>query len=303
MQFAYDPELETVFDELILLDPDQSRIARTLRSSLDQLYDGQHTGRYAWDQLRKTEKTHCGTLVEINLQREFDFADGHALDYLIGGAEVDCKYSQTWGGWMIPNEAHGQLCLLITASDDRGVFSAGLVRARDEWLNVGRNRDAKATLSSQGRDQIQWLARDAPLPPNALLELADHDLRAVFLARSGQQRLNELFRRAQGKVLGRGVIATVAQQDDFMKRMRGNGGSRTALRPEGIVIFGHYRAHAQVLQTLGISPLGQGESMSLRLVRCHSGTDWSVDLDGESWRIATPYDAVEPAPQLPGVSV
>ena len=32
--------------------------------------------------LYKTQKTHCGTLVEINLQLEFraEFADGKALD-------------------------------------------------------------------------------------------------------------------------------------------------------------------------------------------------------------------------------
>ena len=49
--------------------------------ALDQLYDGQRTGRYRWDQLRKTEKTHCGTLVEINMQREFLFEDGSKLDF------------------------------------------------------------------------------------------------------------------------------------------------------------------------------------------------------------------------------
>ncbi len=38
-----------------------------------------------WDQLFKTEKTHCGTLVEINLHREFKFQDGTKLDYQIAG--------------------------------------------------------------------------------------------------------------------------------------------------------------------------------------------------------------------------
>src|SRR6476620_7983978 len=91
---AIDDELRGVAAEIRTLDPDGTRTAQVLRATLDQLYDGQRTGRYRWDQLHKTEKTHCGTLVEINLHREFDFADGATLDYRIAGVDVDCKYSQ-----------------------------------------------------------------------------------------------------------------------------------------------------------------------------------------------------------------
>jgi hypothetical protein len=103
--------------ELRALDPNGSRTAQVLRNTFDQLYDGQRTGRYRWDQLYKTEKTHCGTLVEINLQREFKFLDGDVLDYTIANVDVDCKYSQTVGGWMIPPEARDHVCLVVSASD------------------------------------------------------------------------------------------------------------------------------------------------------------------------------------------
>jgi Restriction endonuclease NaeI len=93
-----DAELTAVAAEIRSFDLDGSRTARVIRNTFDQLYDGQRTGRYRWDQLYKTEKTHCGTLLEINLQREFKFSDGPTLDYLIGGVDVDCKYSQTIGG-------------------------------------------------------------------------------------------------------------------------------------------------------------------------------------------------------------
>ncbi|BDE58652.1 hypothetical protein REA19_16680 [Prescottella equi] len=33
------------------------------------IYNGSETGRYRWDQLMKTEKTHYGTMFEINAQR------------------------------------------------------------------------------------------------------------------------------------------------------------------------------------------------------------------------------------------
>ena len=55
--------------ELRGLDGDGSRMAAAIRGALDMLLDGQHTGRYRWDQLHKTEKTHAGTLVEIALAR------------------------------------------------------------------------------------------------------------------------------------------------------------------------------------------------------------------------------------------
>jgi len=63
---------------------------------------------YRWDQLYKTEKTHFGTLVEINLQREFGFADGRDHGLLRSRAStVDCKYAQNIAEWMIPARGHG----------------------------------------------------------------------------------------------------------------------------------------------------------------------------------------------------
>ena len=115
--------------QLTTLDPDGSRMAAAIRGALDMLLDGQHTGRYRWEQLHKTEKTHAGTLVEIALARSLRLADGTALDYTIAGADVDCKFSHRLGGWMIPPEADGQLMLLVQASDEDGTWSAGLLRA------------------------------------------------------------------------------------------------------------------------------------------------------------------------------
>ena len=108
---ADDGDLAAVAAELRALDGDGSRMAAAIRGALDMLLDGQHTGRYRWDQLHKTEKTHAGTLVEIALARALRLADGTTLDYTIAGAEVDCKFSHRLGGWMIPPEADGKLML------------------------------------------------------------------------------------------------------------------------------------------------------------------------------------------------
>lgn len=93
-----DSARDDVVLEMETLDPGGLTTGQVLRDTYDQLYDGVRTRRYRWDQLFKTEKTHFGTLVEINLQRAFEYADGAKLDYCISGHEVDAKYSQTSGG-------------------------------------------------------------------------------------------------------------------------------------------------------------------------------------------------------------
>src|SRR5258708_10360104 len=110
-----DAGLRAVEAELYRLDPTGDQVASVLRDTLDQLYDGQHSGRWAYEQLHKTEKTHMGTLVEINLHRRFRFGDGDATHYPIAGIEGDCKYSMSYGGRGIPPGFKNNLFPLITA--------------------------------------------------------------------------------------------------------------------------------------------------------------------------------------------
>lgn len=294
-----DQDLERVASELLRVDPDGERTATVLRKTLDQLYDGQHTGRYRWDQLHKTEKTHCGTLVEINLHREFGFEDGKVMDYRVGGVEVDCKYSQTVGGWMIPTEAMGHLCIVISADDPLARWSMGLIRITESVLTAGGNRDAKRTVSALGRKSIRWLFDQAHLPPNILLQLPRPTVDRIMEMDSGQKRVNEIFRVAQGQRIGRGVIATLAQQEDYMKRVRGNGGARSRLQPEGIIILGQYDEHRRIADALGIPAPQRGESVSVRVTRANSSGKGTVVLDGVPWRIATKHDPLAPAPDCP----
>ena len=300
-----DPELNRVAGHLLGLDPGGARLASALRRTIDMLLDGQHTGRYRWDQLHKTEKTYAGTLVEIGLQREFGFADGAALDYSIAGADVDCKFSQRLGGWMVPPEAAAKLLLLVWASDEESRWCAGLVRAAEQNLRTAANRDLKRGLSETGMGAVRWLFRGAPLAENALLHLPPRTVNAILAAPSGQRRVNELFRRARGRRVSRAVVATVARQDDYMKRVRAGGGARDQLRGEGIVIFGDYRSHREAAAALGLPPPGPGEFVSARLIplSMHNGSCGApaVHLDGAGWVVAERGDPVVPAPRLPRV--
>ncbi|MGW3403642.1 NaeI family type II restriction endonuclease [Streptomyces zhihengii] len=299
---ADDAELRSVYHRLQKLDPHGTRFAAVLRDTIDQLLNGEATGRYDWSDLFKTEKTHAGTLVEINLQREFKFQDGVDMDYKIDGIEVDCKYSQKLGGWMIPPEAEGHLCLLVWADDSKSCWSAGLLRIRRGLLNGGNNRDLKLTLKSEHRSKILWLWHKQDLPENVLLHLPAHTRQTILASRSGQARVNELFRLVQNRRIGRGVVRTVAQQSDYMARIReSKGRARTVLREEGILIPGHYAAHQAIAHAIGAVVPQRGELVSFRVAESaphHAGLPF-VELDGRKWVLANEGDPIRQAPLLP----
>ncbi|MGG5173890.1 NaeI family type II restriction endonuclease [Pseudarthrobacter sp. J1763] len=296
-----DSALEAVFQWFREADPDGSRFARVFRQTFDQLYDGQRTGRYRWDQLFKTEKTHYGTLIEINLQREFKFEDGDVMDYKIAGHEIDCKYSAS-GQWMLPPESLDHLILASVANDQLSSWSIGIVRATPENRNAGQNRDHKGSLSAVGKSRIRWLFKDAPMQPNILLQLPVHHVTQIFSPNSGQGRVNELFRLATDMRISRNIVATVAQQSDFMKRVRASGGARTILRPEGYLILGgDYAGQKAVAKALGTAVPEAGEVVSVRVGPIDHKIENSVELDGITWHRVGPDEASEiPAPLVPG---
>ena len=99
--------------------------------------------------------------------------------------------------------------------------------------------------------------------------------------------------------MGRGVVATVAQQADYMKRVRGNGGSRSRLQPEGIVILGDSSAHQKIAQELDIEVPMSGESVAVRVVP--AGMDWdgpAFEADDALWRQATLSDPLHRGPNM-----
>lgn len=295
-----DIELEEVAAALTALDPSGVRFGNVFRETFDQLYDGQRTGRYKWDQLYKTEKTHYGTLIEINLQREFKFHDGAILDFEIAGTEVDCKYSFRDGGWMLPPESWDRLILVGTASDEMSTWSLGVVRVSETNRRVSVNRDGKTTLNEQGRHAIRWLFRHADLAPNVLLQLSDSSINSIFAKKPGQGRLDELFRQAEGRLIHRNTVATIAQQQDYMKRVRYNGGSRSNLQAEGYLILGgDYSAQRRLAEEFAVRVPGAGELISFRVVPTSAEDASAVSVGGRFWRTAEPGDVVsDAAPRL-----
>jgi hypothetical protein len=296
---APDPELEEVAAELRRLDPDGSKWAAIVRHTFDMVYNGQETGRYRWDQLMKTEKTHFGTLFEINAQREFGFEDGEETDYRIAGHQVDAKWSQRLWGWMLPPEVFDRLALVGTGSDEESYFSLGLVRVTEGVRRDKGNRDQKTQIKQEGHGAVRWLWKDAPIPHNVLLQLERKDpaiVEHIFDNRYGTKRTDRLFRAAEGMLVHRTAVATVSRQLDAQKRVRANGGSRDVLGPEGyLILSGTYLNQRNAAEALGVPVPRSNEYISVRVVPSEDGT--GAEIAGKRWRRARKDEqCTEPAP-------
>lgn len=282
-----DPALEEVAAELIKLDPDGSRFGEVVRHTYDMIYNGAETGRYRFDQLMKTEKTHFGTVFEINVQREFGFDGGDKTDYRIAGHEVDAKWSMKDGGWMLPPEVFGELALVATGSDPDSTFSIGLIRIRPAYRREGANRDKKSSLNPVGRAAIRWIWRDEPFPPSVLLQLPRTTVDDIFALKFGTKRVDALFRAAEGMLVHRNAVRTVAMQLDDQKRVRYNGGARSSLQPEGFLILsGAY--HRGLASALGLPAPSKVQYVSVRVVPATSTE--GVLIWGTLWRRRTADD-------------
>jgi hypothetical protein len=216
---ATDPALEQVKEFLLAKTDLAEVIGKGLRQSFDEVIDGPRTARYRIEQLEKTEKTYIGTKVEIVLRNELELPRGIVLDNLICGHEVDTKFSLS-GGWMIPREAIGHICLLVKGDDNSGLFSVGLLRMTPDVLTNGANQDGKKSVSAAGKTRITWLLQGASMPRNFLLDLSDVVRERIMSQGSGMQRVKVMFKSVTEQIIPRTAIEQVAQQKDPMRRAR-----------------------------------------------------------------------------------
>lgn len=246
------------------LEAFEERFRGFFRSAIDEVIDTARTGRFHFEQLEKTEKTYLGTKFEILLRDWMQVPKGVKLDLLVGGREVDVKSTTGQGGagWMIPPEAIDQLCILLRVNESAARCGIGLARVRPEYLRASENRDAKTSFSSAGRANIWWLASDFPYTPN-FWSLIDALTRQKIMApRGGTERLARLFELCPGVPVSRVQVAAIGAQDDFMKRIRRNGGARDILAPKGIAIL-YSELDRTLMRKLGLE-FGKREFVSHR---------------------------------------
>ena len=206
-----------------------------IRQAIDEVIDTPRTGRVHAGELEKTEKTYIGTKVEILVRNYFHLPKG-ILDLRIAGYDVDVKNTlgQTW---MIPREAVGKPCILVASDEKKQLCYFGIFVAHLHNLTTGVNQDQKRSVSAAGASTIHWLLVNEPYPPSFWAELGAPKTQAIMRGRTGNERVAALFRQVQRRIVDRDILHAVAQQKDYMKRLRKNGGARDQLADEGIAVL------------------------------------------------------------------
>ena len=212
----------------------RSKVPLLIRRAIDEVIDTPRTGRLA---LNETEKTYIGTKIEI-LIRDFWGLPKGKLDLIVDGLDVDIK-NTIGNNWMIPTEAIDKPCILIASDEDKSLCYLGIIVARLDYLTAGQNKDAKRSISKEGFKHILWLLCEQPYPPNFWSGVDPDVARHItnMQGTGGTERLRRLFSLVQGVPVNRDVVAGVARQQDYMKRLRKNGGARDALLHDGIALL------------------------------------------------------------------
>ncbi len=232
------------------LDKLRQELPVLIRQAIDEVIDTPRTGRVHSRELEKTEKTYIGTKVEILVRNFFHLPKG-ILDLTIDGLDVDVKNTRG-GTWMIPREAVGKPCILVASDEVRRTCFFGIVVAHLENLTAGANQDQKRSVSALGSSNIHWILADEPYPPSFWSQVGEEKTHAIMRGRSGNDRVEKLFREVQGRPIHRDIVQAVAQQKDYMKRLRKNGGARDRLAEEGVAILsGNYDRRLIDLLKLG----------------------------------------------------
>lgn len=244
-------------DEFIL------SVGRLIRKSISEVIDMDRTGRWSIDHIEKTEKTYIGTKVEILFRHELDLTKGDTLDLKIDNFDVDVKFT-IGNNWMIPTEAIGKHCVLLSGSDKESIFSIGIFKADTKYLTNRANKDGKKSVSSLGKKSIYWLAKQSPMPNNFFYDLDAKTRDYILSGKNGSERVRRLFINLPGVVIHRDVICGLARQKDPLKRTRKNGGARDKLQKLGFILLsGKYNRN--ILNKLGFGKISNDEAISFNI--------------------------------------
>ncbi len=213
----------------------KSEFGLLLRKAFDAVIDTPMTKRTSLDQLEKTEKTYLGTKIEIQLRSKLGVEKGR-LDLRIKSHDVDVKFT-VGSNWMIPTEAIGSVCIVIAADEGTGLFSFGAFVAAERNLSTATNRDLKRSIPKAQFINICWLASGEPYPKGFWSSVNEPTAKYVLSGGSGADRLFRLFSKILEIPIPRSVIEDVAQQKDYMKRLRKNGGARDFLERASISLY------------------------------------------------------------------
>lgn len=261
-------ELKKIADQVTLraggLKKLQADFPVMVREVIDSIIDPARTGRTKFEDLVNVEKTFIGLKVEHVLRDMIDVPSG-LRDLVIDGMDVDVK-NTVRDTWTIPPETYRkeEPCILIRSNEETLRCWLGVMFAREAYLNPGKNRDDKRGVSAPSRrSHILWILDGVAYPSGHWEGIDTERFRELREIKGGNQRASIFMRENLGRKIHRSVIqALLYDQLDYMKRMRGNGGIRDILGPEGIaVLSGAY--DAPLAKQLGYGILLKDEFLAI----------------------------------------
>jgi len=241
----------------------QAKFPRLVRDSIDFVLDSVRTARTQIHELDNVEKTFVGLKIEHFIRDLLDVPKG-LRDLVIEGRDVDIKNTLD-NSWMIPPETYRKEdpCLVINSKEIDRTCWMGVMLARTNYLNAP-NRDGKRGVSADAVANVLWIVEGASYPISIWepFDMAQFRILRDSIA-GGSKRMAEFFRQNLGKPVERSVIqALLFDQYDYMKRVRGNGGARDALRTEGIAVLSGIYGNS-ILKTLGHPVLQSNEIIAI----------------------------------------
>lgn len=241
----------------------QNALPELFRKALDEVIDTPRTGRRLVSDLEKTEKTYIGTKMEILIRNFLELPKG-LLDLDIDGVDVDIK-NTLGSNWMIPTEALGKPCILVACDEKTFLCYLGIFVAHRSNLSGSTNKDQKRSLSAIGFENVLWLLKDEPYPPNFWAGISAKDAAYIMEMKkvSGAERLRRLFTHVQKKPIPRNIVESVARQKDYMKRARKNGGARDSLAINGIALLSGTFDKA-LIKILGLPACARTDLISIK---------------------------------------
>jgi Restriction endonuclease NaeI len=244
----------------------QSKLPILITEAIDFVVDPVRTGRNALSELDNVEKTFVGLKIEHFLRDFLDVPKG-LRDLIIDGMDVDVKNTVS-ATWMIPQETYRNAdpCLLVASAEDKGRCWLGLMLARDAYLGK-QNQDKKRGVVEAGFANIMWLVDGAELPQSHWKNIDMPRFRELRREDPGEKRAADFFRESIGRIIHRSIVeALLHDQVDYMKRVRGNGGARDILQPEGILVLnGHWLEDRAIAKAHGVEISSGEESVSVRV--------------------------------------
>lgn len=216
-----------------------TRFPGLVRDAVDFVLDPVRTARTRVTELDNVEKTFIGLKLEHFVRDMLDVPKG-LRDLVIAGLDVDIK-NTVGANWSIPIETYrnSEPCLLMAVDDAKYQCWLGIILAKLEYLHGGvGNRDTKRGVSAAGFESIMWLVNGASFATSRFDGLDMARFRELRKIKGGNRRVVAFFTENQRKPIHRSVFqALLFDQDDYMKRLRGNGGARDALKKDGVFIL------------------------------------------------------------------